>query len=226
MIGIYKIENLLDHKVYIGQSTRIEQRWKEHISYSSGKQYRNYPLYNAIHKYGVDNFSFVVLEECDVNDLYSREQYWIDYYDATNLSKGYNLRNAQGPEDYFSKAKLTKEDVIFIRNCQLDGIPRRIVYEKFKDKITLSGFSQCWTGKSWGYIMPEAVKYIKDHHNELLSSTNNFHAKQSRNTIIQIRTLKKLGWTCYQANKKFPNIPETTFRKIWGNVTYKNIQVD
>ena len=36
--------------------------------------------------------------------------------------------------------------------------------------------------------MPEAVQYIKDNHNELLSSTNSFHAKQNKDTIIQIRT--------------------------------------
>ena len=225
MIGIYKIENMIDHKVYIGQSVRVEQRWKEHISYTHGPQYRNYPLYNAMNKYGIDNFSFTVLEECEADQLYSREQYWIDYYNSTDLAKGYNLRNAQGPEDYFSKAKLTKEDVIFIRNCQLDGIPRRDVYKYFKDKISLSGFSQCWVGKSWAYIMPEAVQYIKDNHNVLQSSTKHVRATLSRETVIQIRTLKKQGVNCYQAHKQFKDIPETTFRRVWNNVTYKDIIV-
>ena len=41
--------------------------------------------------------------------------------------------------------------------------------------------------------MPEAVKYTKENHSELVSSVNNFHAKQDKDTIIQIRTLKKLG---------------------------------
>lgn len=65
----------------------------------------------------------------------------MDYYDS--FHNGYNQRENKGEAPQFSRAKLTKEDVIYIRNQQLDGIPRRFVYEKFKDKITLSGFSQC-----------------------------------------------------------------------------------
>ena len=62
MIGIYKIENLLNGKVYIGQSINIEHRIYRHK-----KNYLNQnrveftkPLYRAFRKYGIDNFSFEV----------------------------------------------------------------------------------------------------------------------------------------------------------------------
>ena len=67
MIGIYKIENLINGKKYIGQSIDIETRWAEHKrinerSLETIKQ--KYPLYLAFKKYGLENFSFEVLEIC------------------------------------------------------------------------------------------------------------------------------------------------------------------
>ncbi len=60
MIGIYKITNKLNNKSYIGQSIHIEQRWQEHLYKSSGCSLLKYALY----KYGADNFSFEIIEEC------------------------------------------------------------------------------------------------------------------------------------------------------------------
>lgn len=88
MIGIYKITNLVNGKSYIGQSINIQQRWKTH---RNRYQVEDTLLYRAIRKYGLDNFSFKVIEECQKNELNEREIYWIQYYDTTNREKGYNL---------------------------------------------------------------------------------------------------------------------------------------
>ena len=71
-IGIYKIENLLSHKIYIGQSINIEKRWKEHCQPSS-----NSLIAKDIQKYGKDNFSFIILEECLIDKLNEREDFYI-----------------------------------------------------------------------------------------------------------------------------------------------------
>jgi len=42
-------------------------------------------------KYGIDNFSFEVIEECSLEELNDKEKYWIKYYDSHNSSNGYNL---------------------------------------------------------------------------------------------------------------------------------------
>lgn len=83
MTGIYKITNLRTNKSYIGLSVHIEQRWKEH---KAGKG--NNQLYQDFLKYGIDNFKFEVLEECDISILSEREIYWISFYDTFN--NGYN----------------------------------------------------------------------------------------------------------------------------------------
>ena len=47
------------------------------------------PLYSAMNKYGVDNFSVSCVEEVqNENELSEREQYWIRFYDSYN--HGYN----------------------------------------------------------------------------------------------------------------------------------------
>ena len=56
MIGIYKIQNLINGKIYIGQSVHIKARFNAHKSEARNGNTR--PLYNAIRKYGVENFSF------------------------------------------------------------------------------------------------------------------------------------------------------------------------
>lgn len=71
-IGIYKIENLLSHKIYIGQSVNIEKRWKQHCQSSSDSL-----IAKAIQKYGKDNFVFSILEECPLDKLNEREDFYI-----------------------------------------------------------------------------------------------------------------------------------------------------
>lgn len=92
--GIYKIENKFNGKVYIGQSVNIKKRFVEHryraFDEKDEKTYGLY-LYVAIRKYGKENFSFSIIEECDKEELNSREMYWIDYYKSNQKEHGYNL---------------------------------------------------------------------------------------------------------------------------------------
>lgn len=90
MIGIYKIENLINGKVYIGQSINILRRWNDHKSrYDNNKnQMFNTTLYKDIRNYGINNFKFSVIEECNINELNDKEIYWISYYDS--FKTGYN----------------------------------------------------------------------------------------------------------------------------------------
>lgn len=91
MIGIYKITNLVNGKSYIGQSVNIHKRFIAHKSAAFNPNNKNYNLhlYRAIRKYGVENFSFEVLEECKVSELNEKEKYYILLY-KTNTKDGYN----------------------------------------------------------------------------------------------------------------------------------------
>lgn len=86
MIGIYKITNKINGKVYIGQSKDVEKRLNSHRSCST-----NIHLNNSINKYGSSNFLFECIEECDVANLNDRERFYINMYESMNPDKGYNL---------------------------------------------------------------------------------------------------------------------------------------
>lgn len=120
MVGIYKITNNINDKVYVGQSINIEQRWKAHRTKPNqvnGSQYDS-PLYRAIRKYGLSNFSFEVIEECKQEDLNEREIYWINFYQSFNLDKGYNLTlGGSNPGD----TVLSKEQVTQIQNLLINS---------------------------------------------------------------------------------------------------------
>ena len=83
---IYGIENMLDHKIYIGQTIRnIKKRLKEH------KNCKISLIGRAIHKYGWENFICVILEECDTQeDLDATEIRWIARLNCIKPN-GYNL---------------------------------------------------------------------------------------------------------------------------------------
>lgn len=85
MIGIYKITNNINGLCYIGQSIHIQRRWNEHCKPSSTSC-----IAKAIKKYGKENFSFEVLEECETKDLDIKEKYWIEYYNSI-IPNGYNI---------------------------------------------------------------------------------------------------------------------------------------
>ena len=95
MCGIYKITNLVNGKCYIGQSVDIEDRWLKHktSAFDSNRKEYEYPIYRAIRKYGIDNFSFDVVEKCEEDDLNQLEIYYIDYFQSHFYKNGYNLTN-------------------------------------------------------------------------------------------------------------------------------------
>lgn len=83
MIGIYAIKNLLNNKIYIGQSVEIQKRFNMHIFNSQNKlnsKIYNYHLYKAFRKDGLQNFKFMVLEECSKEELLDREIYYYNLY--------------------------------------------------------------------------------------------------------------------------------------------------
>ena len=143
MIGIYKITNKCNNKCYIGQSTNIEKRWKNHLSVlnNSNDHCYNYPIYRAMRKYGVDNFMFELLEECSADFLDIREQYWIEYFDS--YKNGYN--QTIGGNNPQSKVKDYINDITYdLENTSLSIEDISIKYDLSYEMI--QGIN---TGRHW-----------------------------------------------------------------------------
>jgi len=81
---------LTNSRAYVGKTTRgLELRKAEHKYEASVST--NYPLYNAINKYGFDNFTFdVIYTAKDLADLNEAEKQYIQTLN-TLKPEGYNL---------------------------------------------------------------------------------------------------------------------------------------
>lgn len=69
MIGIYQITNKINNKVYIGRSSDIDRRWKEHIRQLNKGIHNNQGLQSDWNTYGESNFTFEVVKLCNEKDL-------------------------------------------------------------------------------------------------------------------------------------------------------------
>lgn len=99
--GVYCITNTCNGKRYIGSSqTSIEQRFKQHRNGRFSSSY----LQNSIQKYGIENFKFDVLLECQSDRCLCNEQYYI-----TLLRPEYNLSLIVGKGTFGTKR--TKESI-------------------------------------------------------------------------------------------------------------------
>ena len=99
--GIYMIKSKINNKMYIGQSIDIERRWDQH-KYGKG----NIILRNAIKKYGLNNFEFLILEEIIIEnktkkaiteELHKKEQLWFDKLKP--YKNGYNINKVAKPNE-------------------------------------------------------------------------------------------------------------------------------
>ena len=121
---IYKITNSVNGKIYIGKtSSSIEERWKEHKRDSIKDSEKHRPLYRAMNKYGIENFSVEELEKCDTDKIAcEREVYWIEYYGS--FKNGYNAtKGGDGRQyaDYDLILALFREGKTGKEICQITG---------------------------------------------------------------------------------------------------------
>ncbi len=138
--GIYKITNKINNKVYIGKSIYIERRWYEHKTDMNDINKQNH-LYNAMRKYGKDNFLFEIIELCpkDNNILTEREIYWINYYNS--YEEGYNeTRGGEGHFKFYPEEiiKLWDNGLSIYEITQQIGCEKQTVYDTLKDHPTFS----------------------------------------------------------------------------------------
>lgn len=98
--GIYSIENIINHKRYIGQSVNVKHRWCSHKCDLNNGIHDNDYLQKSWNKYGAENFKFEILEECSEDLLNERERYFIDFYDTMNRDYGYNLKSGGQDRNY------------------------------------------------------------------------------------------------------------------------------
>lgn len=225
MTGIYKITNKNNGMVYIGQATDLERRISEH------KQKRTPTIDDYINVLGVENFSFETIEECELNDLDKKEQYYIDFYDSKN--KGYNIQhgganNSKGEGN--GRAKLSEQDVIEIRIAYNNHEKQKDVFEKYQEKVSWSNFQSVWQGRTWVHVMPEVyTEENKDwYKKQSCQGEKSSSATLSNQEVIQFRKeyVSKTAKEIYDLYQLSNRLKYSSFQKIlWGESYTNNIPV-
>ena len=94
MNGIYKYENNINHMIYIGQASDLKERYKKHLKNIKDLSHKE-DFYIALRDFGIDNFSYEVLEEFEDEEynpdlLDILEDYYINEYNSLKPN-GYNM---------------------------------------------------------------------------------------------------------------------------------------
>lgn len=223
--GIYKITNKINNKAYIGCSSNIKRRWAIHKCIYKDSSYKEYSkeLYIDIRKYGIENFSIEILEECKEEDLFKKESYYINKLDT--IAKGYNGYGL----DKHSGAKLSMSDVKDIRTRYNNLERKQEVYDDYSHLINKTGFHKIWNGYTWKSIMPEV--YTDENKQYHKNNTANRGEKNGTSNItdedvIRIRTDKKNGKNKNDVYKEYSSyLSFKSFENIWYNCNWKHIVV-
>lgn len=148
--NIYKFENKLDGKIYIGQSRCINDRYKSHV-FAKNPQY---PLDRAINKYGIENFDYVILETLtsynldEVNNwMDEREDYYISYFNSLHPA-GYNLLSSRHHPEF---SEITRQRISYACTGEKNGFYGRKHSEESKRQMSISA-------KARGYNKPNDWK--------------------------------------------------------------------
>ena len=104
---IYKITNTVNNKVYIGQTVQAnpKMRWYAHLA--DARRGKKSYLLDSIRKYGPESFAWEIVDTAtSVDELNSKEQYWLNYYRNQGITV-YNNREAGGNKTH-SPASIEK----------------------------------------------------------------------------------------------------------------------
>lgn len=126
---IYKTTNLFNGKIYIGQhkSNVFDENY-----YGSGVRFTN-----VFNKYGKDNFICELLEECNSEDeLNAQEQYWIEHFNSTDRSIGYNLMSGGYKVRGAKHSEETKKKISISKTGQHPNRDYSCISDETKQKIS------------------------------------------------------------------------------------------
>ena len=104
--GIYIIRNNVNQKIYVGSTSEFKRRYYSHNGKLKSGKHNNAKLRSSVNKYGIDNFTFSILEEVsDLSILVEREQYWMD-----ELKPFYNIYPIARKDYYLERKHNNRKD--------------------------------------------------------------------------------------------------------------------
>jgi group I intron endonuclease len=144
---LYKITDTLNNKVYIGQSNKETERWRQH-KYLARQDMPIQYVHRAMKKYDIENFTYEVIAMCKTQeDADQTEMLLIKQYDSHNKDNGYNV--ALGGDHAWNAGLLKEQQPMFGKHHTEES--------KLKSSISNTGKKKPKT-EEWRKQMSEAHK--------------------------------------------------------------------
>ena len=207
MIGIYKIVNKINNKVYIGSTVNMKKRWREHRGCLKKNIHYNSHLQLSWNKYGEESFDFLVISECEIIDLLTLELENINKFNAFNKEFGYNINN---PRHTFFNKKHGEETKQLLSFQKLGS--KNPMFGKTGDKHHNFNVKMCDEQK---------LKISKSKSGVPTNKRN--HSKLKPEDVINIRKSYSEGNITQLELSKTYNVSDATIcliinRKMWSNL--------
>lgn len=154
--GVYKITNNITGDFYIGSSRHVKHRWYDHRCSFTWKRHLNSKLYLDFQKYGLDNFTFEIVEKTDM--LKEREQYFIDLLKPTYNNNRANGVDVERKKEYNKKYQHTDQGKNIHRESNKKYFNRLCLYEG--KTLTLSALKSRFYRQGIPHPTQNAKKYL------------------------------------------------------------------
>lgn len=197
---IYKITNKLNNKVYIGQtrSARPTDRYAKHKYIASHLEKEKYVslIHRAMNKYGLDNFTFEIIEEVENNLLNKKEMEYIQIYNSL-VPNGYNLTKGGEGTLGFSRPQSEEE-----KNRRRESNKNFYILHPEKKEELRERTKKLWEDEEYRHKVTESnIKFHQKHPDLFKGKNNSFYGKHhSQETVDKLRKINS-KFDVYQLNK-------------------------
>lgn len=199
-MGIYKITNIGNGKLYIGSSNNLQKRKREHFWALRYNKHNNPYMQNAYNKYGEKSFTFEIIEAVNNSkELLEKEQSYIDLFNVCDREIGYNINEyssgggLKGEKNPNYGKKMSEEQKEKIRKALMG----HFVSEETKKKMKLNKKNIIKGEKHYLFGKTLSEERRKQQSEKLKSryvgEKNPFYNKKHSDTTKQIMSIKKKG---------------------------------
>lgn len=224
---IYKVTNINNGKIYIGQTIiSMRERKSCHIRRSLNKNITSH-FHRSIRKHGIDSFKWEIIDNAlSREELNKKEKYWIKHFDSLNNKKGYNMTSGgdspamreetRNRLSLIQKGKKITPEQSKARSERMKGKGNHF-YGRSHSKETISKISKSRIGKGKGQT--DLQKKNCRHNGE-----KNGNSSITKEIAIKIKEMIRDGYRNCEIQKTL-NVTKNTLQCIKSGKTWKWLEI-
>lgn len=216
MYFVYRITNVINNKVYIGQTNNYKRRINSHKKLLSKNKSTNPYLQQDFNMYGLQSFKFEILEECCTRCLaLKRETYWMNYYGGVDSNNIYNVKGNDKDNRIYAKSKIYGLKPTSFQGHKHSKESRLKISQSLKNSYKNGNhkLAGAVSGDNFGKNNSFYGKHHTQQTRQYLSNVRTGKRKYSLNFIEQLKQKINSGFTLEHLSKEY-NIPILSLKYI------------